>query len=171
MNLDTTNLIQPEIILTVGLPRSGKTTWARQQGLPIVSPDSIRLALHGKRFEALAEDMVWSIVFIMIRSLIMAGNDKVIVDATHVSEKRRAVYRDKFPGYKISYKVFHSTKDECIRRALALNDQEIVPIIEKMAAECEPCTTTYLFDKPSPFDELLKNIPCEDVPITPGPFV
>ena len=44
-----------EIIVTVGLPRSGKTTWAREQGYPIVNPDSIRLSLHGKRFELLLE--------------------------------------------------------------------------------------------------------------------
>ncbi len=30
------------LILTVGLPRSGKTTWALEQGWPIVNPDSIR---------------------------------------------------------------------------------------------------------------------------------
>src|SRR5690554_6874569 len=31
------------LICTVGLPRSGKTTWARKQSYPIVNPDSIRL--------------------------------------------------------------------------------------------------------------------------------
>ncbi len=34
------------LILMVGLPRSGKTTRARQIDHPIVNPDSIRLALH-----------------------------------------------------------------------------------------------------------------------------
>jgi len=37
------------LILTVGLPRSGKSTWAAKKGFPIVSPDAIRLAMHGMR--------------------------------------------------------------------------------------------------------------------------
>ena len=40
--------------------RSGKTTWARQQGVPIVNRDAIRLALHGQRFEPRAESVVWA---------------------------------------------------------------------------------------------------------------
>lgn len=39
-----------KLILTIGLPRSGKSTWAKQQGCPVVNPDSIRLALHGKAY-------------------------------------------------------------------------------------------------------------------------
>jgi predicted kinase len=35
-----------QLILTVGLPRSGKTTWAKQQGVPMVNRDAIRLALR-----------------------------------------------------------------------------------------------------------------------------
>ena len=41
------SLLTEDLIVMVGLPRSGKTTWARKQGYPIVNPDSIRLAFHG----------------------------------------------------------------------------------------------------------------------------
>ncbi|KKK82651.1 hypothetical protein LCGC14_2801230, partial [marine sediment metagenome] len=47
-----------KLILTVGLPRSGKSTWARKQGHPIVNPDSIRLALYGEPFIEEAEPMI-----------------------------------------------------------------------------------------------------------------
>ncbi len=77
------------LILTVGLPQSGKSTWARQQGLPIVNPDSIRLALHGKPFIGLAEPFVWAIAKVMVRSLFIAGHDDVIVDATNTTRARR----------------------------------------------------------------------------------
>jgi predicted kinase len=49
------------LILTVGLPRSGKSSWSRQQTFPVVNPDSIRLALHGLRFAPEAEPFVWAI--------------------------------------------------------------------------------------------------------------
>ena len=126
-----------EIIVTVGLPRSGKTTWAREQGYPIVNPDSIRLSLHGKRFELLAEDMVWSIVFIMIRSLLLAGHDKVIVDGTHITIKRRREYLNRFEDCKVIFHVMTTSKEDCILRAKKSNDEEIIPIIEKMANQYE----------------------------------
>src|SRR5258706_417694 len=50
------------LIVMVGLPWSGKSTWAREQGnWPIVCPDEIRFALHGQRFIAEAEPWVWTI--------------------------------------------------------------------------------------------------------------
>ena len=49
------------LILTVGLPRSGKSTWALQQGHPVVNRDGIRKALHGEVYLQPAEDMVTTI--------------------------------------------------------------------------------------------------------------
>ena len=34
-------MIKGNLLATVGLPRSGKSTWAKEQGFPIVSPDAI----------------------------------------------------------------------------------------------------------------------------------
>ena len=127
------------LILTVGLPRSGKSTWARAQGFPIVNPDSIRLALHGKRFEPLAEEMVWAIVYIMIRSLLLAGNITIIVDATNTTKKRRQAYYDKFGDTcEIYIKEITTSKEECIRRASEWKDFEIIPVIERMESSYEP---------------------------------
>ena len=75
------------LILTVGLPRSGKSIWAKKQGIPIVNPDSIRLALHGKAFILEAEDFVWTIAYTMARALFLAGHETVIIDATNITKK------------------------------------------------------------------------------------
>src|SRR5688500_7348676 len=53
--------MRPELVVVCGLPRSGKTTYARTRNEPIVSPDAIRLALHGERFNELSEPFVWAI--------------------------------------------------------------------------------------------------------------
>jgi predicted kinase len=79
----------PRLILTVGLPRSGKTTWARAQGVPVASPDAISRALHGQRFIGVAEPFVWAIAKLMVRALFLAGHPTVIVDATNTTQKRR----------------------------------------------------------------------------------
>jgi predicted kinase len=62
-----------KLILTMGLPRSGKSTWAKQQSVPIVSPDAIRLAMTGQRWVGELEDMVWVVAKYMVRSLFLAG--------------------------------------------------------------------------------------------------
>ena len=74
-----------------GLPRSGKTTFAKglePQGWVRVSPDDIRLALHGQPFVATAESWVWAIAETMARSLLIGGRD-VVIDATNVTRQER----------------------------------------------------------------------------------
>jgi len=123
------------LIATVGLPRSGKSTWARQQNVPIVNPDSIRIALHGQRFAASAEPFVWAIAKTMVRALFLAGTDTVILDSTCNTRKRRDEWQS--PQWSTRFKVFDASEALCIRRALNEKDDEIIPIIKKMAVELE----------------------------------
>jgi predicted kinase len=127
-----------KLILTIGLPRSGKTTWAKKQNAPIVNPDSIRLALHGQRFIKEAEPFVWAIAYLMVTALFKAGHEVVIVDATNITQKRRQPWIDKFSNeYELEWKVISTTKEECIERANQENDLIIIPVIEKMAKDFE----------------------------------
>lgn len=127
------------LILTVGLPRGGKTTWARTTGWPIVNPDSIRLALHGQRFYGPAEPLVWATAYTMVEALRLAGHNTIVVDATNVSAKRRAEWESRYAG-AVELKVIETPPEECIRRALAEGDVYIVPVIERMAKEWDlPC--------------------------------
>lgn len=132
----TCDELQGKILtLTCGLPRSGKTTWARSTGLPIVNPDSIRLALHGQRYAQAAEPFVWPIAFLMVEALFRAGHNHVIVDATNVTEARRKQWFDRFEGCIVALHVIDTKRDECIARARRENDEYIVPVIQRMAAE------------------------------------
>lgn len=124
------------LICTVGLPYSGKSTWARQQCypvFPIVCPDEIRLALHGQRFEPRAEPMVWAIAKIMVRALFGAGHDTVILDATNTTPKRREEWLS--DEWRTLWKVIDTPVETCLARAERAGDAEIKPIIEKMATE------------------------------------
>lgn len=123
-----------QLYMTVGLPRSGKTTWASSQGVPVVNPDSIRLALHGKRFIPRSEGMVWAIAKIMVRALFLAGHTIVILDSCATTKERRAEW-DEFPNTRVW---FQTSVSECLARARAEKDEEILPVIEKMANQFEP---------------------------------
>lgn len=122
------------LILMMGLPRSGKSTIAQTFKSPIVNPDSIRLALHGKAFEKLAEPFVWAIAQVMVRALFLAGHTQVILDATNTTRKRRKMWDSDAWN---TYVYFVDTpKDECIERAKRCHFP--VEVVERMADQFEP---------------------------------
>jgi predicted kinase len=123
------------LICTVGLPRSGKSTWAKTTSFPIVNKDAIRLALHGKRYLLEAEGMVNELSKIMVKSLFLAGHKTVILDETNITKQRRDVWLSN--DWTTEYTVFDTPKEICIERALLTDDYEIIPIIEKMSDQWE----------------------------------
>ena len=121
----------------IGMPRCGKSTYCNEwvKAAPnraIVCADNIRLALHGQRFQSLAEGMVHAIKDIMIRSLLARGMD-VIVDGTHTTESS---IRDilKIDPAAIAI-VFDTTAEECKRRADATNQSDLHPVIDRMGKQ------------------------------------
>jgi predicted kinase len=126
------------LICTVGLPRSGKSTWSRKQNHPIVNPDSIRFAIHGQRYIQAAEPYVWAIAKTMVHSLFLAGHSTVILDATNLTLKRRQEWISN--NWKTFYYPILTTKEECIRRAAQENDHYIIDVIKRMSEEYQPLT-------------------------------
>jgi len=128
--------IKKTLILCVGLPRSGKSTWAKTKGYPIVNPDAVRLVLHGKAFIPEAEQMVWTICHYMVRALFLAGHDFVIVVATNTTRKRRDEWIS--PSlmsnvtWKRGFRVFSTDKDTCIERAIGDGRGDLVDVIDRM---------------------------------------
>lgn len=124
------------LILTVGLPRSGKSTWSRESGFPMVNPDSIRLAIHGKPFLPEAEPEVWRTARLMVESLFIAGHRIVVLDATNVLRSRRKewVVSEKWLTY---FKPILTDKDTCIERAIVGKREDLVPVIERMHSQFE----------------------------------
>ena len=121
------------LIMTVGLPRSGKSTWARTQKVPIVNPDSIRHALHGQPFVPQAEPYVWAIAHTMVAALFLAGHETIILDACNTSSKRRDPWESNL--WETETVLFPMTADGCRTRALKDGREDLLPIIERMAAE------------------------------------
>jgi len=139
------------LLATIGLPRSGKSTYCREiymnKGYAVVNPDSFRLAIHGHRSLASAERHVWASVFTAIDGLLIAGNN-VIVDATNTNRTNRTQLNER----GVQYIVFRTPEEECLRRAIATNDDEIIPVIRRMNAN---------YDEPGPGESVLEVIKWE----------
>lgn len=110
----------PKIIMTKGLPASGKTTWAKAQvkkgGVTRVNKDDLRAMLHG-RWSKSNEKIVLNISDSIIAVGLEAGHN-VIVDDTNLSDTHYARIKSKFPGIPIEVKEFDVSVDEAIRRDL-----------------------------------------------------
>ncbi len=154
-NPSTIDLEKPVLILTVGLPRSGKSTWAKEQGVPIVNPDAVRLAIHGKPFLADAEPWVWVTVKTMIKSLFYAGHFVVILDAANTTIKRRSDWNN--PLWRVALKMFKTDPDTCIKRAADNDRADLISSITRMHAEWQdpvPGQEPPLLDQVMPFNGL-----------------
>jgi predicted kinase len=124
------------LTLTVGLPRSGKSTWAKNQRVPVVNPDSIRLAVHGQPYRQESEPLVWAMAHIMVESLFRAGHTQVILDATSVEKTRRKEWKS--PLWVRKYQVFPTSANICKQRAAEGGRNYLIPVIDKMNAVWEP---------------------------------
>ena len=153
------------LIVTVGLPRSGKSTWARHQLTPIACPDAIRFALHGHAWIPLSEPFVWAIAGVMVRALFLAGHCIVIVDGCHVKHEQRQFWMDMGDreGWRTIFKEVTTPELTCIDRCG--EDEKMVAVVQRMAEEYEPLkgedlsvptTIKDYIDGPWPGSQLLK---------------
>lgn len=111
----------PQLAITCGMPRSGKTTLARslerEDGWVRVCPDDIRIALHGQPYVASAEPFIWATAETMARTLLV-GARKVIVDATNTTPARRAVWTQLASafGLRLAIYLLDTPLDVCLAR-------------------------------------------------------
>lgn len=129
------------ITIMIGAPRSGKTTKVNEikTNEVIVSADSLRQLIYGQRFYSQGEPMMWAVRKLMLEYLMKQGLD-IIIDETNITKSSRAeiIKLAKKYGYdNIIGKVVFTPKDKCIERAKDTNQEDLIPIIEKMFEQFE----------------------------------
>lgn len=129
--------MKKKMVLMVGLPRSGKTTIAKELikhvDAAIVSPDAIRLSIHGQSFRAESENLVWAIAHHMVDSLFLSGHSTVIIDACNISRKRRAEWLK--PGLEFYAIELTTPTAVCLDRC---EDPHLEEVVERMSSHYEP---------------------------------
>lgn len=118
--------------LMVGLPRSGKSTTVKELGYPIMCPDTVRWCFYGERFNPRGEKDMWDISKRLVNRFHAEGVKDLIIDATNTSESQRSGWLNYYDG---ELHVIRTPVDEYIRRAIATDQKNLIPIIKAMAAK------------------------------------
>ena len=85
-------MARPRVVLLVGLPASGKSTWAHEQGTAVLSSDDIRFLLSDDPTNQLIHGMVFTTVRYLLRRRLELGRPVTYVDATNATRQERRPY-------------------------------------------------------------------------------
>lgn len=128
------------LIMMMGLPRSGKSTWALQQGIPIVDLDAIRLVKTGQRWWGPIEHEVYATARTMIRALFVAGHSHVILDITGYCRKQRDAFISSSDIPWKRYVMIIDTDIEVCKKRAEESYPELVDIIDYIHENWEVIT-------------------------------
>lgn len=126
------NLKEPFVIILVGPPLSGKSTWIRENfpDTTVICRDEILMDVHGSRnyTEAFNKVNQKEVDRVLNQTLVDANKEKknVIVDMTHMGSKRRKKNLNYFTNgyYKLAVTFPILSDEEYIRRNQKRIDEE-----------------------------------------------
>ncbi len=130
------------LVITVGLPGSGKSTYLAGLGVNAISSDEIRRLIADDPHDQGMNARIFSVIRYLIRQRIAAGRPFTCVDATHLTpwERKPYVILAQHYGCTLEALFFDVPVDVCIARNQARD--RVVPeaAILKMAQQMSPPT-------------------------------
>lgn len=143
-----THTRRPRVVFTVGLPGSGKSTWAREyvarseERVKRLNLDDLRATLTGaaehQRWSKESEAAALDVLLQAYRSLVLAGYD-VVVDNTHVHPRIPRLVRAEF-GDQADYLVqsfLDVPLEVCLERNAAREKRVPDEVVQRMARDAE----------------------------------
>ncbi|HEV2115590.1 MAG TPA: ATP-binding protein [Terriglobales bacterium] len=128
------------VILAIGLPGSGKSTWFKRRGAVPLSSDVIRSMLFDDVTEQRFQDLVFSTLRSLLRARLVARMPLNYVDATNLSPHDRRVWIKMAHdfGYEVQAVFFDVPTEVCMERNQRRN--RVVPedVMQRMAGKLRP---------------------------------
>ena len=135
----------PVLYVMVGLPGSGKSTYAKTLGCPIVSSDAVRAELYGDESIQGSAHEVFNIVHKRINDYLHAGKS-CVYDATNLSIKNRNPWPN-IPECRKVAVVVDTPYAQCLERNATRKRKVPENVIARMAKKFQMPTAEEGFDE------------------------
>ena len=137
------------VVLTIGLPGSGKTTWFKRRGVIPLSSDTLRQLLFDDETEQRYQGLIFSTLRSLLRARLIAKRPMNYVDATNLSphERRQWIKMARGFGYEVHAVFFDVPLELCIERNRKRDRHVDESVMQQMAARLRPPSFTEGFAK------------------------
>jgi predicted kinase len=137
------------VVLTIGLPGSGKTTWYKRRGVTPLSSDMLRTILFDSITEQRYQGLVFSTLRSLLRARLIAKMPWNYVDATNLSphERRQWIKMARGFGYEVHAVFFDVPLETCLERNRKRERQVPEDVMRQMAQKLKPPTFKEGFSK------------------------
>jgi predicted kinase len=128
------------VVLAIGMPGSGKTTWFRRRGVTPLSSDLLRNILFDDVEEQRYQGLVFSTLRSLLRARLIARMPWNYVDATNLSihERRQWIKMAKSFGYEVQAVFFDVPLEVCLTRNRQRDRSVSEDVMHKMAEKLKP---------------------------------
>ena len=128
------------VVLAIGLPGSGKSSWFKRHNVVPLSSDMVRALLFDDVREQRFQDLVFSNLRSMLKARLIAKRPTNYVDATNLTpqERQHWIKLAKDYGYEVHAVFFDVPLEVCIERHQRRD--RVVPedVMRRMAAKLKP---------------------------------
>jgi len=137
------------VVLAIGLPGSGKSSWFKRHHITPLSSDMVRQILFDDATEQRFQDLVFSNLRSMLRARLIAHRPLNYLDATNLSphDRHSWIKLAKDFGYDIQAVYFDVPLEVCLERNQRRQRVVSEDVMRKMAAKLKPPTFEEGFSK------------------------
>ncbi len=128
------------VVLSIGLPGSGKSTWFKRHNILPLSSDMVRILLFDDVTEQRYQDLVFSTLRTMLRARLLARRPWNYLDATNLSahERRSWIKLAHDFGYEAHAVFFDVPPEVCIERNQRRERNVPEDVMQRMATKLRP---------------------------------